>query len=65
MEKLTGGACRINGRQILEEQGILDGSDHIQICCCSIGVQARRSATGGSQDRPACTECLFIGLLEN
>jgi hypothetical protein len=36
------------GRQILEEQSILEGSNHVQMYVNSVGFQARRSATGGS-----------------
>jgi hypothetical protein len=52
-EERKGGAGGVEGRQILEEQSILEISDHIQICGSNIGIQARRSATGpgGSQPR--------------
>ena len=38
----------VEGRQILEEQSILEGSDHVQMYVSSVGFQARRSATGWS-----------------
>ena len=47
-EERNGGAGGVEGRQILEEQSILEGSDHVQMYVSSVGVQARRSATGGS-----------------
>ena len=47
-EERNGGAGGVEGRQILEEQSILEGSDHVQMYVSSVGFQARRSATGGS-----------------
>jgi hypothetical protein len=46
-EKQVGRAGRLDGKQILEEQSTLDVGDHI-IIGSSVGIQARRSATGGS-----------------
>jgi hypothetical protein len=45
-----GGAGGVEGRQILEEQSILEVSYYVQmyVSSLSVGVQARRSATGGS-----------------
>ncbi len=48
-EERNGGAGRVEERQILEEQSILEGSDHVQMYISSLGFQARRLATGGSQ----------------
>ena len=40
MEERNGGADGVEGRQILEEQSILDseGSDHVQMYVSSVGV---------------------------
>jgi hypothetical protein len=46
-EERNGGAGGDEGRQILEEQSILEGSDHVQMYVSSVGFQQRRSATGG------------------
>jgi hypothetical protein len=46
-ERKEGAGAAGEGRQILEEQSILDVSDHIQICGSSVGIQERRSATRG------------------
>ena len=48
-EERNGGAGGVEGRQTLEEQRILEGSDHVQNFS-SVGFQAklRRSVTGGS-----------------
>jgi hypothetical protein len=49
-EERNGGADGVEGRQILEEQNILKGSnrDHVQMYVSSVGFQARRYATRGS-----------------
>jgi hypothetical protein len=47
-EERNGGAGGVEGRQILEEQSILEGIDHVQMYVSSVGVQARKSATEGS-----------------
>jgi hypothetical protein len=48
-EEQNGGAGGgVERRQILEEQSILEGSNHVQMYVISVGFQARRSATGGS-----------------
>jgi hypothetical protein len=47
-EERDGGAGGVEGRQILEEQSLLEVSDRGQMCLSSVGVQARRWATGGS-----------------
>ena len=44
----NGGAGGVEGRRILEEQSILEGSDHVQMYVSSVGFQARRSATEGN-----------------
>ena len=44
----NGGDGGVEGRQILEEQSILEGRDHFQMYVSSVGFQASRLATGGS-----------------
>jgi hypothetical protein len=56
-EEQNGGAGRVKGRQILEGQSILEGSDHVQMYVSSVWFQAKRSATGRSQP-PVSGVCL-------
>jgi hypothetical protein len=41
-EERKEGAGRVEGRQILEEQSILEVSDHVQICSSRLPCQQRR-----------------------
>jgi hypothetical protein len=48
-EERNRGSGGVEERQILEKQSMFEVSDHVQMCVSSVGGQARRSATGGSQ----------------
>ena len=48
MEKRKGGASGVDGRQILEEQSILEGGDHVQICGSEFGSRQRGQQMGWS-----------------